>query len=305
MFGLLYVFIPWDSLSTGSRFADIDNYVASVEVLASKGDVGFSDLGFVGIFFAEPAWQLILFFISAAFEDPRRGLLIISWFCIVVYAAHMIRSGLHWAVFLFLLNPLVVDLVMSQTRSALAVALLLIASKIEQRYFRLFLAALATAVHSVVLILLAGYWISKMIRGSTGLLSERQKGILAFVVALVFAFMLTSFRALILGSVGDRRAELDVRSGSILYLAFWMLIAIGLMIAGKRDSGRDGWQKYFCILMLSLPFFMGIFSTQGVRFIALSFPILICVLYFQGSYARWPILGLVATYQLVQYIYWL
>lgn len=136
----------------------------------------------------------------------------------------------------------------------------------------------------------------------------KQLGIAALFFGLVLSLILGAGREVVLGAVGDRRAEPGDNRISFLYLSYWMLLAIALaqpFIQRFNDSFREYWTNYYSIVMLALPFLMAIFGTHSTRFVPLSFPI---VLYSMSTYTiriRALLIATLFTYQIVQYHYWL
>ena len=65
------------------------------------------------------------------------------------------------------------------------------------------------------------------------------------------------------------------------------------------------WLDPFTLLgVLSLPFLMRIFASNGVRFAALSIPLVLYAIAMRPKHTKKPLLYSLACYQFIQYVYW-
>lgn len=303
LFGLLFVFLSW-ALFGIKKFPDIDNYLAQIDPILIGVYTDIDGFDLLEVMVSEPLWRYAMLFIGLFFDESINGFLLISFFCITTYAYFLFgRVNIFLASF-FLLNPLVIDLVMSQIRSALAIALCLVALMIKKRSFGLILIVIAGLIHTAIFIIPVVYIFAKLLERVQSKFDYKLCGLFAICLGLAIAVLLSSGREIILGLVGDRRAEYDVEASSILYLGYWMLLALALLFARDRNRFADGWSSYFSIVILSMPFFMGILSTNGSRFLALGFPVVLYSMVTRVSPTREVLIGSLFFYQLVQYVYW-
>ena len=127
IFSYIFVFIiPW---TNWVYFIDIDFYMDRVAVLFAYGLAGDTTKDFTGIYFlfSEALWYFILIQLPFLFNDVQNGLSFISFISLLVYSFYTFRHANIFISFILLLNPIFIDLIMSQIRIAFAFAILLLA----------------------------------------------------------------------------------------------------------------------------------------------------------------------------------
>ena len=137
-YSYLFVFeIPW---SNYVYFVDIDFYLDRIGVLFLSGIEGdiTKDYTGVGLFTSEILWYVILMQIPIFFADINLGLEFISFISLVVYSYFTFKNSNIFFSSILLLNPIFIDLIMSQIRIAFAFALLLIAYSLRKQYWFMF-----------------------------------------------------------------------------------------------------------------------------------------------------------------------
>ena len=298
-----YILIPWESMSGRPKFADLDNYVNAINLIASAQEIINSN-GLVWLF-SEPGWTLIMLLIGLFAQEPLEALQLISWLCAIAFLWFMHRRAGAALSLIIMFNPLVLDLVFSQVRSATALALLLIALVSTNRLIRLLLVIYACTVHSVSFILISLYFISVALEYSTTLRTRLYKGIFCIVISLILAWTLSYGREDLFTAIGDRRADYDIDSGSVLFVSFWMFCAMAI-IAARKFFFKDAWHwsEGTVVMLFSLAFFMTLFSTNGVRFISLGLPLFACVLNSARPSTKTVTTFLLISYQAIQFVYW-
>jgi len=267
-------------------------------------DTQVKDMSLLTLVFSEPIWASMLVLIGIYFDEPYNGLLLISFFCIFIYTFFLSKKINIVFAFFFLLNPLLVDLVMGQVRSAFAMALFLVAVMEKRRIFSLFLLIVSSLIHSAIFLILAIYILAKIFERMHGRLDYKLIGLFMILLGLIVAILLSRGREVILGAVGDRRAEYDDPTNSVLYVSYWMLLAITLMFTKPCKGLKNYWGDYISIVMLTIPFFMTLFSTNGVRFAALALPFVYYSIFRRATPIREVLIGSLFCYQIIQYIYW-
>lgn len=299
----LYILIPWESMSTRPKFADIDNYLAMIRLVASEQLSEVENI--FSWFFSEPGWTLILRPIALYADDPLQGLLLISWLSAIVFLWFMHRFAGSMLALIVIFNPLVIDLVFSQVRSASALALLLMSFGCRNRLLKLVVVLYACTVHSVSLILIGCYVVAVALECSSMLQTRIFKGIACIGVAVVLAWALSYGRESLFSAVGDRRAEYDVDPGSVLFVSFWMFWALTETVArSKLFRCPWHWSEGIVIMLFSLAFFMSAFSTNGIRFISLALPLLACTLSLARPALKFAGTTALIVHQTVQFVYW-
>ncbi len=312
IFGCLYVFIFDTYYGDSGKFLDLENYSRFFEDVAALGSLYYYDnLGFLTLISSEPGWRLIVLFSSMYFDDPQTFFLTCSVVSITTFSLFVyINSGRLYPLF-FLLNPLVVDLVMSQIRSSVAVSVFMIAILVSKLPLRLFFTALAVSIHSSVIVLILIYICSVQLKkiSITSISIASNWVVRLFIIislAMVLSLTLSIWREVLLTAIGDRRAIYQVAVSSALYLVFWFVIGLCLAVTRMPErNARVAWMVNFVAISFLLAFFMSIFGTNGTRFIALSFPFLLVLLTFFPFLKRFLLFGLIFAYQGLQYLYWL
>lgn len=303
-FGLIFIYLPWEEISGTAKFADIDNYLISIHQSINDESSDNSNLSILQIILNEPLWGLLLVLIGNTFDDPATGLKIISFFCVSVYFLYIFSNVKHWYFFIFLFNPLIIDLIMSQTRSALAVSICFCALMLRVNWLKVLLIILAICTHSVTLILLSVYFFSHKLSKQFFFSHPKFNCFFAIFLGLLIAIGLSYGREFIFGAIGDRRAEYDVDSNSLLYISYWMILAVSLQYSIWNLTPQSRWYSYFTTIIFSLAFFMTIFGANAIRFVPLAIPILLVSISNQQFLWRQILVTSLGLYQIIQFFYW-
>ena len=303
LYSFIFINLPFIPLIQKQN-QDIENYVIRIIHLTTQDtDI----INFYDWISNEPIWTYILEWISISFNAPENGLLFISFCSLIivnVYLLKRINLLLHT---IFLFNPIIIDLFIAQIRSGFAASICLIALMVNNKWLILLLLVIASLIHKVTLFLFFIYIISKFLDAKGNKFELIKPDILALFFSLLLSITLYSNGYNLLDATNDRRAEnVFSETNSFSYLIFWLLLSIGLSLFTKKNQKSiEYWMHYYSIIMLSLPLFLGIFNINGMRFIALSFTIILVTIsrtnikikphFFIGLFAH----------QVIQYIYWL
>ncbi len=300
-FSFFFILMPWATIR--GENPDTQNYLERIETLSnSPQQENFRN--FPQWVASEPLWRFILVLIGKYFNEPIHGLLAISFICIFIYMYFMSEKVNVFVCAIFLINPLLINLVSFQNRSALAMALCLAALMVQHKISKLLLVLMASLTHSAAFIILIVYYFSRYLAHSKNDLNLFRMSLIALVCALFLSVILTEGREIILSAIGDRRAEYSARSSSFMFLGYWIFLSLCIVFTRREDYFKDSWIDFYLIIMLSLPFFMRIFSGEGVRFIALSIPLLACAIWKRPKPVRDVLLLSFICYECVQYLYW-
>ena len=299
----IYIMVPWESMSGRPKFADLDNYLAAIELIASvPTPEGSSHVTWL---LTEPGWSLLLLLIARFAEDPQQALLLISCMSATAFLWFMHRRAGAVLSLIIIFNPLVIDLLLSQVRSAFALGLLFTSLGCKNWIVKSTLALLACSVHSVSLVLLPCYFLGMWLQRSKVLQVRWLKGAICIGVALVLAWTLSYGREVLLSELGDRRAVYDVDPGSVMFVSFWMLWALAVIaVRSVFFRGLWHWSDSMVVILLSTAFFMTVFSTNGVRFVSLALPLVACNLNLIRGAPKMAGLVMLTTYQAIQFAYW-
>lgn len=305
LFGLIFVYSPLNLCNITTSY-DIASYLVRIDNLIKGNDTVVDDMDLIQYMSNEPLWRSILIFIGDNFKKPIDAVQLISLFSISVYAFFLIGRVNFFVMFAFLFNPLVVNLITAQVRSALAMAIILLALSVKNRAVALSMLAVASLIHTVTYMIFIIYLASKFLESKSDKYTHKKLGFLAFFFGVTMSFILGAGKEVILGAIGDRRAEQVDEPVSITYLVYWVLMAFVLPFISKRNNNPEKcWAEYYSIIMLLVPFFMAVFGTDGTRFLALNFTIILYAISTYTLRVRIAMMSCLFCYQIVQYWYWI
>ena len=309
LFSFIYIFSPLCQMVLEDN-PDIKEYLLIIDSLLIGTHTDIEEGTFLEYLLNEPLWLYIMTLIGEFFYRPMDGLILVSFFCTTVITFFLCgRVNLFLASF-FLYNPLVVDLLMAQVRSAFAASLCLIALMINKRLISLILVLIAFSVHSSMFIVFGVYSIAKFLESKRNSSNYKQLGITALFFGLVLGNTFGGGRAFLQDVTGDRRFTPPdpEHQSSLLFVSYWMLLAIALalpFIQRYDDKIREYWTSYYSIVILSIPFITTFYTMETIRFIPLCFPILLYSMYTYTAPVRALLMGSMFVYQLVHYTYYI
>lgn len=315
---LILVFIILSSVDwEGVRsiyYADRASYIRRLENIWLHGLEFRSDTKSVfSTLFSEPAWAFVL---SAALyytDDFERAFIYIVNFTLLIYLLLLVnvtnnaKSKLFFISFFILLNPLFIDFIHSQTRSALALSIVVISFYFNRALPRWIIASIATLTHTVSILLYSLEVLTSKLWG-INLFSKNfllTIVLLAFTSSLIVVFVLPY----ILQIVGDRRTNYIAESSSLLFSGFWAFYACYIFYICKKKNTlylkKQGFFLGLAIFLSFLFFFLSIFGAYGSRFVAMGIPLYLIT--FSHLNTKNLILAIVPLYgfQILQYFYWI
>lgn len=227
---------------------------------------------------------------------------IISALCIFSFSIYLARAQTPLAI-LFLINPLIIEFAFSQLRLALAVSLCLLALLFRSRLLILNIALISAAafIHTSVILLIFVYWFSRVVLKTESSGFRIYCALLA--IGLCTSVILGPLREIILGTMGDRRAQYYVASNSFLYLSMWILVMLVQGLQNKSYFTKG--QNAFSTLIISIAIFNNVLGFVSTRFIALAFPLLISSLLDLRGIQKTGLLSLLILFTAFQWAYWL
>ena len=273
-FAILYVSIPWAEIR-GSEFVDYQRYIVMLDEFGGL-DVAydFSLSNILAAFSNEVLWWKIISSIFNYTNDGQATFLIISFVVVFVYCSFLIKRTTFLNVVIILFNPLIIDLVFSQVRSAFAFAIVLLCYHFRKKRFAWVVLLSSCFIHSAMLILLFSLIILWLIL-EVDYLSNRVKAILSWLFGFCLAVIMVYGVSYILGSIEDRRSDygtVATQSSTVAYALYWLLLG-GLLVLKANVNDRE--VHYFSlvgIFVSSLFFFLCVFNFYGSRFLALLLP---------------------------------
>ena len=308
---IFLVFSSYLFLDIDKRFPDLQNY-KNVILETSLYGIQFLDgsLGTLSIIFREPAWHLLVLIYSIFSYDSIYFIYTVSAFSIFIFSKFTLDHTKNPIWIIFLLNPMFIDLVLSQIRSALAMSLLLLAYTIKKPVLKIILSISATLVHSSMFIVLGIYMISiylARIKFHTQKnINQLLKVFTTLMIAIVLALIISFGLDIILNFLGDRRFGNQEGSASVSFVFFWFVSGL-LILFGKFkvNSLNNQWMVYFTSLMFTMAIFMAIFSAPSQRFIAFAIPIFLSCISFCQMSVKILIFILFIIQTSIQFYYWL
>ncbi|MDA0697183.1 MAG: EpsG family protein [Proteobacteria bacterium] len=269
--------MPWDKLR-GSEYYDRNVYVNYIDNVSNK--INWFDFdGILTKITFEYGWHFILKYCTEVLQlNSTIILFIISFLIFFCSSIFVIKRHGYWAC-IFLLNPVFIDFCYSQMRLAFTMALIYIAYyfRTQKKFIYIPLLAVTPFIHtsSVLFIFLfvAATHIEKL-----KFPANFGKTNLAVICGLMVAVVTGPLMSIILGGIGDRRAEYADFSSPILYMAFYLVLFPYFLLKGYLEKSDKDFTFYFTIMILSLIALNTVFSGYSSRFLAATFPIIISAL---------------------------
>lgn len=292
----------FSSATNDDRF----NYVERINYLKKTGAVDdIPSDNIISLVTSELGWQYLLLGITFFFEHPENGLNLISVISLSVFTLFCLRYRTPpYITFIFLLNPIVIDLVVCQLRSALALAILLLTQMSGRKTWYLIGGLIAQFFHFSAVIFIVIYVLAQYISANLFLFSFSVKKLIAVGGGILLALSVLFGRAFFLSMTGDYRFGADYPSSSIQYSFFWFCLLFSLVLLTKK-SGKWSWQYYYAIFILSFFLILSLARFYNARFIALTFPVILNSIKDMPFSIQYLLYGSLFLYQIVQYYYWL
>lgn len=271
LISLVVILIPWSTLK-GSEFTDKIGYLNYVYYRINV--LEYKDFSKTSSYFSnEWLWHYLLLNINKIMPYEL-FFNIISLLAITLIVYYLIRKNSLFSS-LLLLNPLIIDLVMSQYRISLALIFVLISVYMKSyRLIRFTLIILAAMIHSSVLLLVCVHFVITLITNSP--IKNYRFQILCLVFfGMLLSWMLSGYVYILLEAIGDRRAEYNIEDvkSSILYLSFWV-INFFIVLYNSWKLGIKDYETKISIVILSLVTANLILGGYSTRFIALFLPVI-------------------------------
>lgn len=219
-------------------------------------------------------------------------------FVFIAILSVLVLRHLPWPFLLFLLNPLVLSMAYSQSRSA-TMAILLFLAFFAWKYIRLltliFVAA-AMFIHTSTPLFLAIFFFSSLRRAEGKSIWNAAWPVIGGVLVAAAS---GPWMETILGSLGDRRATYTDMSSGILFLSFWALCFIYMLSIWPKISW-DFWSR-ISMCVFTIASFSIIFESYASRFITIFFAAVIIGLCRQFATIRQNalIVALLASYIII------
>jgi len=294
----IFVHLPWE-LIRGTEFADAENYIArfngfiDTEQLVGGGN-------FLSYISSEFLWVVLIQNLQVLNLNVEDILLIFSFvtFSVFIYFLFISTSNFILTTIL-IINPLIIDFVMSQVRNSFALSIIIIAFLCKHKQIRYILLVISSMIHSSSLIFI----VLILILDNVYYIDKRKNFFFLLCLGLLFGLVITEGRDFILELLGDRRSGIVQPKSSFLFSVFWILY-FSLMIRLKDFNIADIYTKFsFVILVIFVSSVF--FGTYASRYLAVMLPFLIIsTLNLKGT-SKYLACTVLFMYQILQFSYWI
>ena len=299
MFGVVIATIVFD-LRLAEWSSDIHTYVANYDRYSTY--LSRSITGPIDFVLGEVPFHVVYEEIARFLDDPYLALRIISFFsaATMFFLASGATSQTLFIAFFILVHPRVLDMLASQQRIALALAIALIGVQASSRLLRWGLILGSATLHTYVFNLAfvaSGLWIRDLFESPkwrlSVLIAIGGLSIMLFVVAQQY----------ILATLGDRRAGIgEVRIGLYYMLMFAMTFSVIAFLDRKIWTELFGFLVIVSLLSAVVSVVLGLFWS---RWIALALVFLAMSGFLPRGQALLVFGGVYGMNLLLSYYYWL
>ncbi len=283
---LITYIVPWDIIYHGD-FIDITNYLNRIEYLHEGGNEGVH----TGISWLlnEPVWKYVIIGIGLVFDDYRLALYLISILIVFLYALFLFKRVDYYIGMIFLFNPMFIDLVMAQIRSAFAFALLLLAYDLRSQKWKIIVAITSFLIHTSMPLFIIIYFLLQKLNH---MVASKKYYLITIFAAFFIALFIRYGVDILLTFLGDRRAGYDdiIEGASLSYSIVWFTIGLIVATFATFENEKQRIIAGYAITMTSFFFFSSLMGNFAQRFVALTMPLIIISVgylpkhYKQGTY---------------------
>ena len=262
--------------------------------------------GILDYAFSELGWQLIvrfLFYQGFQFDD---AFFFISVLALATTTYVVLTRTRSFLVLLLFVNPALIDFYISQVRSALAFAIMLVA--VQRRLpIALLGIAIASTIHTSMLLMavpvVLNFIREKLAGGGSG---ETSPSHFWPLIGLAAAILLSTFQVYILDFFEDRRASYvlsDLGAGTLFTLG-WSLVGIAFYLCTRSRSTMSGIAVAFLLGMFLGASLYGLYSHRYIPYF-LQFMMLSLGAAGTPKESRIVFVAFYAAFSLVYFNYWL
>jgi hypothetical protein len=295
-YAAVLVLIPWAAIR-GEPFFDLMVYLEAFDV----GAYDYLDqLEGLAYLFSEPLWRTLVDGLASLIGDVPTTFHIISFVVSTVYAYVILRVKGSAAV--FLAGPLLIDLVLSQVRSAVAGALFLIACLTGGALAWLVLLLVASLIHSAAVLLFALFGCAVALwRVSSR--HERIAQVATLVASVAIPLALAAAYVGVLSSIGDRRAESEAAWPGGVFVATFAVYYAVMLLNLQRVMKRP--VAIFSFLISGLFIVLAAHDINALRFISLTYPALILAVFVLPFLDRLLVMSALVVMCIYHFALWL
>ena len=307
LFAFIYIYIiPWTEIY-GLEFVDIHAYMQRMKYLHDGGvEAEYFGLKWLT---SEPIWKAMVIALGNMFTDYRAVFYGISFVTVFSYVSFLIRRVEFYIAMIFLINPIMVDLFLSQLRSVFAFSIVLLAYNLyennrEAKFLTIFLLIIAALIHVSMPVFYAIYYLMYRLNKNT---EAYKYYFFAIVTGLFIAFFMKYGSTLLLEMIGDRHAGYDeyIDAASVSYTIAWFIIALILATFGDFEEREKRVQVAYAITFMSFFFFSSIVNIFAARYVALIMPFIILSINVLPKHIKQGTYLFLVVYNIYSFKYWL
>lgn len=278
----------------------VDRAVYSAKILYYSLTTDYIfDYTIVGYFTAEWVWNSSLAMLNRELGlSPDQIFAVISLFVVWRFSFE-IAHRIGWGYMFLLINPLVVTFAFSQLRLAVAIGMVsLVWTGRRSRLVTIATYIVCASIHTGIILF-------AIMHLAAHLFSTASRAHFASLCAtgLLMATAIGPLREVILGAIGDRRAEMHDMSSTPLYLSFWIVMWMYLANRWREVMySLDGRYSVIVLSVVVMNLFTGGYST---RFIAAAFPSIVIAMGSVSSVRPGILVLAFIPYALFQWYYFL
>ncbi len=306
LFAAVIILGPWEAIR-GDDFADLVNYRTRIYELQDYGMRYFVwENSVVGWLRYEFLWFYTLALV--AYNNIHPDIFIATIAGVSAFLTHSFLSrylGVLLAT-IVLLNPITIDLLSSQIRSAVAFALFL--GLIHWRFpgrldwLRIILFLPLLFIHTGLFLIL-GFFAGSIAIARTQLISPQQKVLATAAAAVILTLSIAYLLPSIVEVTEDRRSLSQYGLKSPAYLMYWFICAGALIVSINQDLSTR-WEYFFALVICLTAPLLEIAGLPGFRFIALAIPVIFAAFAGLRGIIMHGLLFATLAYQFLLIIYW-
>ncbi|EFL89124.1 EpsG family protein [Ahrensia sp. R2A130] len=305
-FALFIVFMPWEWVR-GDEFADLVNYTTRIYDLRDYGMRAFQwEDTILGWLKFEYLWFALLTLVAKLNVEPAVFLSSVTFFS--AFLTHRFLRQYIGALLagLVLANPISIDLMSSQVRSALAfsVFLALAGGSATGKWAWVRWGAMLALpfIHTAMTMILAVFAGAKIITVMPRL-SPVMRSVLIGCGAAVMVVVVATFLPTLADEAGDRRQLADYGNKTAAYVMFWLLLGIALAASAARRNAVS-WEYAFATFITLFGSLAEFLSLPGFRFVALAIPVIFAAMPLMKKELRQGSMVMTAAYGVLLVYYW-
>lgn len=263
LFSIIVTYIPWEGIRN-YKFIDLERNIERYKQYTYLyKHVDFS------LVTSEPLWRYITHSLSHTIVSGEVFYSLVAIFCFFVFSSFIYIKTSRIAYCLLLINPTMLDFVLSQQRSCVALAILICLIPLNKPFkYCGYIPAFLIHTLSAVLI-----FINEVVERLYSFISESKlkKLVFSLLIAFLIAFLTVYGRAVLLGYFNDRRAdEYEAVGNSIIYALPWLMYSI--MILWKSECTEAPTIPIISAIYLMVFFWVSVFDFYGSRYLAIGLP---------------------------------